>query len=194
MAKAAYHHGNLRQALLDEAVAVIGERGPSALSLRALASRAGVSHAAPAHHFGDKAGLLTAVAAEGYRRLADELERAGDFLEAGLAYVRFATRHPAHFQVMFRPDLYRSDDPAVEAARARTSAVLYGTAGDMPAAGAGGAGGAASANEVGLAGWCLVHGLATLWLSGNLAGRGDDPVELARSVASVAFGGPPKRD
>src|SRR6266536_5182875 len=74
MAKRAYHHGDLRRALLVAAVEVIEESGPAALSLRDLARRAGVSHAAPQHHFGDKAGLLTAVAAEGYRRLATALE------------------------------------------------------------------------------------------------------------------------
>ena len=68
-----YHHGDLRRALLDEAVASLRESGTAALSLRDLARRAGVSHAAPAHHFGDKRGLLTAVAAEGYRRLAGSL-------------------------------------------------------------------------------------------------------------------------
>ncbi|HEX8804061.1 MAG TPA: TetR/AcrR family transcriptional regulator, partial [Acidimicrobiales bacterium] len=111
-----YHHGNLRRELLDAAAAAIEEGGPAALSLRNLAQRAGVSHAAPAHHFGDRAGLLTALAAEGYQRLADALEAAGaggDFLEAGLAYVRFATTHPAHFLVMFEPSLYRAGDPGV---------------------------------------------------------------------------------
>ncbi len=71
-----YHHGDLRQAVLDAAVAAITEAGPAAVSLRELARRAGVSHAAPAHHFGDKAGLLTALAAEGYDLLADALHTA----------------------------------------------------------------------------------------------------------------------
>jgi AcrR family transcriptional regulator len=65
-----YHHGDLRRALLEAAVQAIAEVGPAAVSLRDLARRVGVSHAAPAHHFGDKAGLLTAVAADGFRRLA----------------------------------------------------------------------------------------------------------------------------
>src|SRR5215210_1552970 len=95
-----YHHGDLRRALLDAAVEAIAADGPAAVSLRDLARRAGVSHAAPAHHFGDKAGLLTAVAAQGYQLLADTLtaarQRSGDFLEVGVAYVRFAVDHRAH--------------------------------------------------------------------------------------------------
>src|SRR5215217_2074126 len=106
----AYHHGDLRRAILDAAVESISANGSAALSLRELSRRAGVSHAAPIHHFGDKAGVLTALAAEG-----------DDFVEAGVAYVRFAVLHKAHFEVMFRPDTYRADDPAVVAARERAS-------------------------------------------------------------------------
>ncbi|HEV7962299.1 MAG TPA: helix-turn-helix domain-containing protein, partial [Actinoplanes sp.] len=108
--KQTYHHGDLRRALLDAAAEVIEEQGPAALSLRDLARRAGVSHAAPTHHFGDKAGLLTALATEGYgllvAELAEEWAATHSFLEQGVAYVRFAIRHRAHFEVMFRPDLY----------------------------------------------------------------------------------------
>ena len=115
-----YHHGDLRQAILTAAVAALAESGPARLSLRDLARRAGVSHAAPAHHFGDKAGLLTAIAAEGYNLLADTLtaaqRRTADFLEVGVAYVRFAVDHRAHFEVMFHPDLYHPDDPEVATA------------------------------------------------------------------------------
>jgi AcrR family transcriptional regulator len=208
-----YHHGNLRRELLDAAVGAIVEKGPVAFSLRDLAARAGVSHSAPAHHFGDKAGLLTAVAAEGYALLANALEdagRDGDFLAAGVAYVRFATGHPAHFTVMFQPHLLRGDDPDLVAARRRSDAVLYGTAATVPAAGepsgareprdaatgGGATGGGATevgsgVREVATAGWCLVHGLATLWLAGNLRHLGDDPVEVARVVAATAFAGPP---
>src|SRR5258708_33699906 len=89
-----YHHGDLRTALLRAAVEAIGEAGPAAMSLREVARRAGVSHAAAAYHFGDKAGLLTAVAAQGYRMLTEELRGACDagrsFLEVGVAYVRVA--------------------------------------------------------------------------------------------------------
>lgn len=98
-----------------------------------------------------------------------------------MAYVRFAIANPAHFQVMFQPELYREDDPAVALARDRTAAVLYGTAATRPDAG--------SASQVGAAGWCLVHGPATLWLSGNLRPLGDDPLALAEQLAEVASGG-----
>src|SRR5262249_49774966 len=123
-----YHHGDLRPALLRAAVETIGQTGPAAMSLREVARRAGVSHAAAPYHFGDKAGLLTAVAAQGYRMLTEELRGARDsgrgFLEVGVAYVRFAVSHRAHFEVMYWPELYRPDDPEVRKARAAASVFL----------------------------------------------------------------------
>src|SRR4029453_17263435 len=88
-----YHHGDLRVALLDAAAAVIDESGPAAVTLRDLARRVGVSHAAPAHHFADRAGLLTALATAGFTRLADAVEQVSpitDLRQAGVAYVTFA--------------------------------------------------------------------------------------------------------
>jgi AcrR family transcriptional regulator len=172
-----YHHGDLRPALLRAAVEAIGQVGPAAMSLREVARRAGVSHAAAAYHFGDKAGLLTAVAAQGYRMLTSELRDARDagrgFLEIGVAYVRFAVSHRAHFEVMYRPELYRPDDAEVLQARAAAAVLLYGT--DRPDPGRLAAGAAA---------WSLVHGLATLWLNGNLPKQlGDDPEEITRLIA-----------
>jgi AcrR family transcriptional regulator len=172
-----YHHGDLRPALLRAAVEVIGQAGPGAMSLREVARRAGVSHAAASYHFGDKAGLLTAVAAQGYRMLTDELQKAHDarrgFLEVGVAYVRFAVTHRAHFEVMYRPELYRPDDAEVREARAAAAVHLYGT--PSPDAGRLAAGAAA---------WSLVHGLATLWLNGNLPRElGSDPEEITRLIA-----------
>lgn len=173
-----YHHGDLRRALLRAAVDAIERTGPAAMSLRDVARRAGVSHAAAAYHFGDKAGLLTAVAAEGYRLVADELQAARaasrSFLEVGVAYVRFAVSHRAHFEVMYRPELYRADDSDVREARASAAVLLYGS--DSPSA---------EQLAAGAAAWSLVHGLATLWLNGNLPERlGNDPEEIARVVAS----------
>ena len=172
-----YHHGDLRPALLREAVEVIGQAGPAAMSLREAARRAGVSHTAAAYHFGDKAGLLTAVAAQGYRMLTEELRSARDagrgFLEVGVAYVRFAVSHRAHFEVMYRPELYRPDDADVREARAAAAVFLYGTAAPD-----------ARRLAAGAAAWSLVHGLATLWLNGNLPEQlGDDPEQITRLVA-----------
>ena len=124
-----YHHGDLRAALLHAAVEAIGERGPAALSLRQVARRAGVSHTAAAYHFGDKAGLLTAIAEEGYRRLGDSLGTArtsGTFMDVGVAYVNFAVTNCAYFDVMFRPELHHRDNPGLRHARARTAQILYG--------------------------------------------------------------------
>ncbi len=184
---ASYHHGNLPRTIISAALDVIAESGPSALSLRDLARRAGVSHAAPAHHFGDRAGLLTAVAVQGFGLLADALadaqQQTGDFLEVGVAYVGFAVGHPAHFSVMFRPELYRADDPELIEAKARAGQSLYGGAAPF-AVGETGPG----SQEAALAAWSLVHGFATLWLSGSLpAGLPADPRQAVRGVASVLF-------
>jgi AcrR family transcriptional regulator len=171
-----YHHGDLRRALLAEAVKAIAESGSHAVSLRDLARRIGVSHAAPQHHFGDKAGLLTAIAAEGFELLARALEESGDdLLDAGVAYVRFATSHQAHFEVMFTPALYHADSPEVATARERAGQVL---AARVPKG---------SRREGRLAAWSIVHGFATLWLSGALTDIGDDPATAARPVIGLLF-------
>lgn len=181
-----YHHGDLRRALIAAAVASIAENGPSALSLRAVAKLAGVSHAAPAHHFGDKAGLLTAVAAEGYDRFADALERAwedtGDFIEVGVAYVRFAIDNKAYFETMFRPELLHEDDPDLQRAEARSNAALVRGAGERKPG--------AAYNPEALGAWSLVHGFAGLLMGGNFPPEVvADPEGALRAVAkTVRFG------
>ncbi|MEO3924776.1 TetR/AcrR family transcriptional regulator [Micromonosporaceae bacterium B7E4] len=175
-----YHHGNLRRAIIDAALTATEEAGPSGWSLRELARRAGVSHTAPVHHFGDKTGVLTAVAAEGYRLFADALEQtAGDFFEAGVAYVRFAEQNRGYFDVMFRPDLYRADDPAVTAARERARGVLVtGARGLSPTP--------EQDRAVMLGVWSIVHGFASLWLSGAITeSTTGDAATTARSVFQV---------
>lgn len=186
-----YHHGNLRRALLDAALEAITEQGPAGWSLRELARRANVSHAAPAHHFGDKTGVLTALAAEGYELFADALEREShDFQRVGVAYVRFALDRAAYFTVMFRPDLYRADDPAVTVARDRARAVLVNGARTLTP-------GTAVDRAAILAAWSCAHGFAHLWSSGALPeSLGGDPEETARAVFRVLSGvtnadGPP---
>ncbi|MET8505901.1 TetR/AcrR family transcriptional regulator [Streptomyces sp. NPDC004787] len=178
-----YHHGDLRRAVLDAALDVIAADGPGALSLRDLARRAGVSHAAPAHHFKDRTGLLTAIAAEGYELLAAALSGVPGLRERGVRYVRFAAAHPAHFQVMFRPDLHRPDDPALLAAKERAAAELRAGVAALPA----GPGDSPDPRDTGVAAWSMAHGFATLLLTHNLdaplAGR--DPGEVFGALAGL---------
>lgn len=118
-ASSRYHHGDLPRALKAAAVELITERGAAGFSLREVARRAGVSHAAPTHHFGDSAGLLTALAEEGFRYLYDALAESqreatsapDRLIRIARAYVSVAHDHPAHCAVMFRADLIRRDDP-----------------------------------------------------------------------------------
>ncbi|UYQ62547.1 TetR/AcrR family transcriptional regulator [Streptomyces peucetius] len=176
-----YHHGDLRRAVLNAALDVIRTEGPSAVRLRDLARRAGVSHAAPAHHFKDRTGLLTAIAAEGYELLAQALSKAPDLRERGVAYVRFALDRPAHFQVMFQPDLYRGDDPALLAAKELASAELHAGVTTLDAS--------PDPRTAGIAAWSLAHGFATLLLTHNLDDPvGDrDPADVFRSLAGLLF-------
>ncbi len=177
-----YHHGNLQAAAVQAAEEEISAVGIAATSLRRVADRSGVSHTAIGKTFGDKAGLLAAVAAEGYRVLGEHLAGAGGDMRAlGRAYLTFAERRPALFAVMFQPTVYRADDPAVVAARAATTGMLragVGQAGD-PA-------GPTSAAAIGA--WAFVHGLAALWLGGAI--DGDLMASYDRAVAALFPSGP----
>nr|WP_141205399.1 TetR/AcrR family transcriptional regulator [Streptomyces griseorubiginosus] len=179
-----YHHGDLRRAILGAALDVIAAEGPAALSLRDLARRAGVSHAAPAHHFKDRTGLLTAIAAEGFGLLAAALKEAADLKDAGVRYVRFAREHPAHFQVMFAPGLLRADDLELTTGRALATDALRTSVSGVRAEDFG-----IDARLAGVAAWSLAHGFATLLLSHNLDGPvGDkDPEEVFRTLATTLF-------
>lgn len=104
-----YHHGNLRRALLDEALATIRTEGVAGLTLREIGTRLGVSRTALYRHFADKRALLTAVATEGFRTLRQQLTGAWQeggggraaFQAMGIAYIRFALANPPHYRVMF---------------------------------------------------------------------------------------------
>lgn len=173
-----YHQGDLRAALLTAAAEQITEGGVDSVSLRALARRCGVSHAAPAHHFGDRTGVFTALATEGFDLLTAELDRAGErLLDGGLAYVRFALAHPGHFDVMFRHDLLNAADPVLTTARTRAgerlgTAVAHGTAD------------ATDARPLRLAAWSVAHGFASLWREGAF-GEPADTDAAERLAVSV---------
>ncbi|MBA2460033.1 MAG: TetR/AcrR family transcriptional regulator, partial [Gemmatimonadales bacterium] len=119
-----YHHGNLRRALLDEALATIRAEGVNGLTLRGIGARLGVSRTVLYRHFADKGALLTAVATEGFRTLRQQLVTAweqggrGDaaFHAMGVAYVRFAVANPSHYRVMFGGDVGpETQDPELAA-------------------------------------------------------------------------------
>jgi AcrR family transcriptional regulator len=185
---------DLRTTLLRSAAEVVARSGVGEVSIRELARAAGVSHAAHRYHFASRTGLLTALAAEGHRMLAEALERAAgeSFLEVGVAYVRFAREHPGHFAVMFTPDVLDESDPALTAARSRTFAVLQGGVDSLAAGGR-----LEDARAAVVAAWSLVHGFATLAATGNLDGAGltggadgDALLDLARRAAGMLYGSP----
>lgn len=197
--RGAYHHGDLRRALIEAALALLKDHDPRQLSLRELARRAGVSTAAPYRHFSSKADVLAAVAEEGFRGLAaamraqiaaapaDPLAR---FREAGVGYVLFAHAHPAHYRVMFGPELVeKSAHPDLAGAALDAFDVLMQAIGNCVRAGALPAG---DTQRVALAAWAGVHGLASLISAGQLevlqfhTRRIED---LARDVATALLGG-----
>lgn len=185
-----YHHGDLRRALLAAGEAELGEHGLEAFSLRRVAKRAGVSHAAPAHHFGDVRGLLTALAAEGFEGLVAAQARreaaAGSdpvarLVASGVGYVDFAVAHPALFRLMFasgRPD---HSDPHLCAVASAAYRRLVGNV-------------AAAARETGkeepspvdvMAAWSAAHGIADLLISGQVKAIAQLP-ESDRDAAIAA--------
>lgn len=183
-------------ALLNAARAELVERGVDALSLRAIADRAGVSRATPKWHFGDRAGLLTAVAAEGFRQFGqaqrEAIAKAGagpsDQLAAlGRAYLQFGIDHPALFDLMFRPHQLRVDDAALRAAKAESFSVLEHVA----AAAQGRAlNRGSAAGQQALLAWALVHGLVVLLRNGALQDAtgihsGREATELAQSLVDA---------
>jgi AcrR family transcriptional regulator len=176
-------------ALLDAVDAAVRDSSVSSLSLREVARRAGVSHASPAHFFGNKAGLLTAFAVRGFARLAEAVlgevtdsnpeDGPATLAAIGRGYVRFAIAEPALFEVMFRADILDLRDPDLISATDGAYSLLTSTVRRCVAEGA------LSGRDpalVTLAAWSLVHGLATLWTSGWLIGRA--PTEDADVLAA----------
>ena len=179
-----YHHGDLKAVILAKAATLVAERGADGISLRELAREAGVSHAAPAHHFTDRRGLFTTLAAEGWRMLADALAAARpDFVDAALAYVRFALDRPGHYAVMFDRSLVNSEDPELKAAQDAAGAELahgVGTLKDPRAK--------ADPPSAALAAWSLVHGYAMLRLN-EAIDTDDDPMAAVQRIALMLFDG-----
>jgi len=162
-----YHHGHLREALLQAAIRLIAEVGPAGFTLREVARRAGVSHNAPYRHFPDREDLLAAVAAQGFRELNEAMLEAvthhrssvGRLKGAGLAYVEFALRRPEHFTVMFDAAVskHRTPDSAEAAEQAfGTLLTLVKSCQDenrLPSV---------DVRQLALLAWSMVHGIAKL--------------------------------
>ncbi|GAB4062167.1 TetR/AcrR family transcriptional regulator [Uliginosibacterium sediminicola] len=167
-----YHHGALPQALLSAVGEVLAEGGADAFSLRAVARRAGVSHAAPAHHFGDARGLLTAYAAQSFAALTQALQAAAAVqtepvarLKAlGAAYVGFALAHPARYQLMFRSARIDAQEPALREA----SQAAFAQLAQAVAALSGRAQALDARDPQVLLAWSAVHGFAMLVLERQL--------------------------
>ena len=181
-----YHHGNLRAALLTAAEEELTEKGLEGFSLRGVAKRAGVSHAAPAHHFQDVTGLLTALAAEGFRRFLDlqmsyqavaPSDGVSRLKASGTAYVDFASEYPAMFRLMFsskRPDF---TGPELAAAGGAAFNHLVADVGLLR--------GVDPAEDETImadvtAFWAMAHGLADLLMAGRLKWLDDQPDEIRR--------------
>ncbi|NED77720.1 TetR/AcrR family transcriptional regulator [Streptomyces sp. SID9944] len=161
-----YHHGDLRAACLRAARELLEEDGSAGLSLRAVARRAGVSATAPYRHYADREALVSAVAAQGYRELAESLATAhsspstpDNLAAVAVAYVRFALDHPALFRVMFAEPC----DPDNEERAAATAVISEYVRGIVHRAFPG-----VDPDALSTTVWALVHGLAFLHLDGKL--------------------------
>ncbi len=181
--KAPYHHGNLRAALVRAAIELLEESGESALSLRAVARRAGVSPAAPYRHYADREALLSAVAAVGYRDLAERLAAAHpapstpeQLATVAIAYVRFALERPALFRIMFGEPCDRDNDERVAATAAVSHYVRAIVQRSFPQA---------DADALATAVWALVHGLAFLYLDGKL--DASSPSVVAERIRAAIY-------
>lgn len=187
MTRTAYHHGALRQALIDGAREILAERGHEQFSLKEVARRAGVSTSAPYRHFDTRDDLLNAVAAEGYAKLHQSLEQTAAttadvgerLLRLGGAYVRFAQEHPDLFVTMFRPGAAAGHDSfdvllrtVAEAQRAEL--ILSDPSAEL------------MARSI----WATLHGLAVLSLRGPYKrfGMDEPPEDLAATTLSALLG------
>lgn len=181
---ASYHHGDLRSALLQAGLVVLERDGLDALSLRGVARAAGVSHAAPYHHFVDKAALLAAIAAHGFDLLHEEIvarapDSPADRLQtAAITYVGFAVEHPELFRLMFSGAIApHYAHPELRTAARRAYGHITKSLPDEAAA---------------VAAWSLVHGLAMLLLDARIGGTipsRSTAEDRAREVTQVFWEG-----
>jgi AcrR family transcriptional regulator len=191
-----YHHGNLRAHLMAAALEIVRETGTASLSLRDAARRAGVSHTAPYRHFRNRAALLAALAEEGFRDMAAEMQAARtaagedpieQLRQMGLAYVRFAARHPGHFRVMFGPEAAYEHDHGVRHAGEAAYNLMRDALGQAEALGKLRDG---DHRVQARTAWALMHGLAALIVDGRIPVVDDAALEalVAQSQRELSEG------
>jgi AcrR family transcriptional regulator len=196
---AQYHHGDLRRALIDTALSLVNQEGTWNFTLRELARRAGVSHAAPYNHFADKAALLADVAARGFEALRERTEAAArrhprsprqQLTAVAVAYVGFGVDRPGHYRLMFGGELAQEGrHPELQRAAEAAFAVLIRALQDGQRVGEVRAG---SVRDQAVAAWSLVHGLTMLLIDDRLSITGlggHGPDRYARAVATTLLDG-----
>jgi AcrR family transcriptional regulator len=176
MAERKYHHGDLKNALIEAGAEILAQEGVKGLSLRKVASRAGVSHAAPYAHFADKQALIAAISTEGYRKLYERIAAAvrrfqgnppRQLFEAGWAYVQFALDAPAHFKVTFSGVVEKEKEyPAFVEMSMKSFDLVVQIVEACQAAGALKAG---APDVLAVSVWSLVHGFASLLIEGQIS-------------------------
>ncbi len=194
-----YHHGALREALLEAAEQILERDGIGGLTLRAAARDAGASHAAPKNHFGDLAGLLSELAARGFGRFTDSLLAAAEgqptaqarLNAIGRAYVEFAIANPGLFQLMFRGERLDSKRPALRQEQDRSLQMLRNAVAAAHPAPPSALGEPGSGAAYTVRAWAMAHGFAMLLLDGRLdllledAPSGRDPMRLLGDMLAL---------
>lgn len=192
-----YHHGDLRNALLQAATELLREQGVAGLSLRAAARRAGVSHAGPYRHFRNKAALLRALAMVGFEALADAVNAAAarypddparQLVEAGVAYVGLALDNPERTRLMFGGELgHAGDDDLARAAHGAFEALVAIIRNGIES----GAYAGGDAGRLAVSAWAKVHGIAVLLIAGQIqvASSRQETIGLVREVCRVELFG-----
>jgi len=196
-AKTAYHHGNLRDEMVREGMAILESEGQAALSMREIARRIGVTQTAPLHHF-DKAGLLAAIAALGFRKLfefrmealKDKRDPRERLMTVMLAYAEFALTHPALFHLMHGPEIPdKTLFPELNEAATRSYSILETAVADFLLASEGSM---ERSREATLAAWTACHGLATILINPQNTPRyvlRKDPLGIARTIFEIFIAG-----
>ncbi len=196
--KRGYHHGNLREALIEAALKLINERGSDGLTLSEAARMAGVSPAAPYRHFKDRTSLMTAIAEQGFQTFADQLESAKakaasgplqSLLNIGEAYLEFARQEPSHYVAMFEAGIAHGSSALLSKESDRAFNVLRDASSEMHAILP--ADRRAPALMIALHIWSLTHGIASLFLRGDTARRNlpVTPEELLESGVLIYLDG-----